>query len=141
MPLTEADRAFRAYHNLSKEEKSTKSVIQEFAKRYDEKILRGLIQSFRQFSTYSAGASRYLFAIPIFEQRVIELTNPEYHSEELSQTQTAKSSECCVCMDAEANIVFIPCGHLCACQECSKEISFCPMCRKGITMTQITYKS
>jgi hypothetical protein len=141
MPLTEVERAFRAYCCLSKEEMYTKSVIQEFAKRYDEKILRGLIQSFRQFSTYSAGAPRYLFAIPIFEQRVIELANPGYHTEELSQSQNAKSSECCVCMDAEANIIFIPCGHLCSCQECSKEISFCPMCQKGIAMTQITYKS
>jgi hypothetical protein len=141
MVLGDVDRAYRAYCKLPKEEKFTKSVIQEFAKRYDEKILRALIQLFRHFSIFSEGTPYYLLAIPIFEQRVIELTNPEYHSEELSQTQNAKSSECCVCMDAEANIVFIPCGHLCSCQECSKEISFCPICRTGITMTQITYKS
>ena len=47
--------------------------------------------------------------------------------------------ECCVCLDARASNIFLPCGHVCICKKCKipyengteKE---CPMCRKEFTM-------
>jgi len=39
---------------------------------------------------------------------------------------------CCVCMDSELKVVFIPCRHLCVCEECSGEIDHCPICRAHI---------
>lgn len=42
--------------------------------------------------------------------------------------------ECCVCMDGESTMVFVPCGHLCVCAECANALRLdynrrCPMCR------------
>lgn len=39
-------------------------------------------------------------------------------------------SECVICMDAKCEIVFIPCGHMCCCQNCGDQnVKSCPMCR------------
>jgi hypothetical protein len=45
--------------------------------------------------------------------------------------------ECVVCMDRPLEMVFVPCGHICVCEECSSQISRCPICR---TRTQMAVK-
>ncbi|XP_044309030.1 E3 ubiquitin-protein ligase LRSAM1 isoform X2 [Varanus komodoensis] len=40
--------------------------------------------------------------------------------------------ECVVCMEQEAQVVFLNCGHVCCCQTCSEALSTCPLCRKDI---------
>ena len=44
---------------------------------------------------------------------------------------------CVVCMDAPLQMVLVPCGHMCVCEECAQQISQCPICRKP---TQSTMK-
>lgn len=49
------------------------------------------------------------------------------------------SSECIVCMDANKDVVFAPCGHYCSCSKCANNIynsynQKCPMCRASIIM-------
>lgn len=45
-------------------------------------------------------------------------------------------SECVICMDRRCEVVFIPCGHMCCCQQCTKkEIQDCPMCRSNVERT------
>ncbi|XP_060065235.1 baculoviral IAP repeat-containing protein 2-like [Ylistrum balloti] len=36
---------------------------------------------------------------------------------------------CKVCLDEEANIVFLPCGHLVTCPMCASALRKCPICR------------
>lgn len=38
-------------------------------------------------------------------------------------------NECVVCMDCNCDIIFVPCGHLCCCVNCSNPLEDCPMCR------------
>ncbi|XP_066467026.1 E3 ubiquitin-protein ligase LRSAM1 [Tiliqua scincoides] len=40
--------------------------------------------------------------------------------------------ECVVCMEQEAQVVFLSCGHVCCCQTCSEALHICPLCRKDI---------
>lgn len=40
--------------------------------------------------------------------------------------------ECVVCMEREAQMVFLSCGHVCCCQTCSEALHTCPLCRKDI---------
>ena len=47
-------------------------------------------------------------------------------------------NKCSVCFTNKANIIFIPCGHLCMCNECNDicsqyNISLCPICRSNGT--------
>mmetsp|Transcript_30897 Transcript_30897/g.49854 ORF Transcript_30897/g.49854 Transcript_30897/m.49854 type:complete len:611 (-) Transcript_30897:408-2240(-) len=42
---------------------------------------------------------------------------------------------CVVCMDKDASMRVVPCGHQCLCKECSDKLgrhSLCPMCRRRI---------
>ena len=36
---------------------------------------------------------------------------------------------CCVCFDADIDMMFAKCGHLCVCRSCYAKIESCPMCR------------
>ena len=44
--------------------------------------------------------------------------------------------ECNVCMDARVQIVFLPCGHACACRPCSRKLRRCPICRVLVAKRQ-----
>lgn len=40
---------------------------------------------------------------------------------------------CCVCMDADADVIFFPCKHMIACESCAKGLARCPYCRTIIS--------
>jgi len=49
-----------------------------------------------------------------------------------------EATECCICLDARATHIFVPCGHVCICKECKTPYKNgtkleCPMCRKEFT--------
>lgn len=45
------------------------------------------------------------------------------------------SGTCCTCLNAAAAYIFIPCRHLCVCNECQEQLQDhkCPLCRKMYT--------
>ena len=51
------------------------------------------------------------------------------------------SKLCKVCMDEDACIVFIPCGHLMSCVNCSPSLKNCAICRKPVKSSIRTYFS
>ncbi|KAM7393354.1 hypothetical protein PAMA_008151 [Pampus argenteus] len=51
------------------------------------------------------------------------------------------SSECVVCMETGAQIIFLPCGHVCCCQVCSDALQNCPLCRSSISQRIRLYHS
>ncbi|KAJ0050048.1 hypothetical protein NL108_011867 [Boleophthalmus pectinirostris] len=50
-----------------------------------------------------------------------------------------KEKQCKICMDRDISIVFIPCGHLVACQQCAGVLNKCPICCGAITQKVKTY--
>lgn len=57
--------------------------------------------------------------------------------EKLQKLQREKL--CKICMDRDIDIVFIPCGHLVTCNECSVSLSKCPVCCGDIRQKVKTY--
>lgn len=55
--------------------------------------------------------------------------------------QLREQRTCKVCMDAEVNTVFLPCGHLVCCATCSPHLRNCPICRTFIRGTVKTFLS
>ena len=45
------------------------------------------------------------------------------------------SDDCAICMSNEKCMVIVPCGHYYTCAECTKQITKCPICRRGFTKT------
>lgn len=39
---------------------------------------------------------------------------------------------CKICMDEDATIAMVPCGHLCCCTDCASVVTKCPICRQFV---------
>ena len=62
------------------------------------------------------------------------LVKAESDPTELLRENTRLREErlCRICYDREANIVFLPCGHLATCGNCASAFRDCPVCRAPI---------
>ncbi|WAR08448.1 BIRC7-like protein [Mya arenaria] len=51
----------------------------------------------------------------------------------LEENQKLKESQNCkICLDNRADVIFLPCGHIVSCPQCSPALDLCPVCRKSI---------
>lgn len=57
---------------------------------------------------------------------------PPPSTSSLHDTDTDETTECVICLANKKNILFLPCRHLCTCQDCSTDIKQCPICRGDI---------
>ena len=51
-------------------------------------------------------------------------------------TKMEDSFKCKICMDAQINTVFCPCGHMVSCSVCAANVHLCPICRGAIEHSQ-----
>lgn len=51
------------------------------------------------------------------------------------------TAECVVCLEREAQMVFLACGHVCCCQQCCQPLRTCPLCRQEISQRLRIYHS
>jgi len=56
-------------------------------------------------------------------------------------TRLREERLCRICYDREANIVFVPCGHLATCGNCASAFKDCPVCRAPIQQAVKTFMS
>ena len=47
--------------------------------------------------------------------------------------QPAHEPNCVICLSSTPNIALLPCGHVCTCEECSRRVINCPICRGTIS--------
>ncbi|XP_003911971.2 E3 ubiquitin-protein ligase LRSAM1 isoform X6 [Papio anubis] len=52
-----------------------------------------------------------------------------------------QASECVVCLEQEAQMIFLNCGHVCCCQQCCQPLRTCPLCRQDIVQRLRIYHS
>jgi len=52
-----------------------------------------------------------------------------------------KEKRCKLCNERDVEVVFLPCGHLVSCVQCSKNTSQCPLCKVFISQKVRTYAS
>ena len=82
-----------------------------------------------------AAAARVVTSAILTEDILKENSSTEHKDindiiKELNQFK--KERTCKVCMDAEINRLFAPCGHLACCSQCAKLLRKCPVCRANI---------
>lgn len=68
-----------------------------------------------------------------------ELLSTTEKEAELRRLKNEK--RCKVCLDQDATLVFVPCGHICACEQCCRSLKQCPLCRTKINKAYRTYPS
>ncbi|XP_068821569.1 E3 ubiquitin-protein ligase LRSAM1 isoform X2 [Capricornis sumatraensis] len=76
--------------------------------------------------------------LPTAPEELPEAVRPSAPPAELLEVQT---SECVVCLEREAQMVFLNCGHVCCCQPCSQPLRTCPLCRQDIAQRLRIYHS
>ncbi|KAH7676899.1 E3 ubiquitin-protein ligase MUL1 protein [Dioscorea alata] len=47
---------------------------------------------------------------------------------------------CVICTEQRYNTVFVSCGHMCCCANCSSRLTNCPLCRRWITQAIKAYR-
>lgn len=47
--------------------------------------------------------------------------------------EESESKRCCVCFEADRQMLFLPCRHVCCCKSCAEAVQTCPMDRIPIT--------
>ncbi|XP_036272203.1 E3 ubiquitin-protein ligase LRSAM1 isoform X2 [Pipistrellus kuhlii] len=52
-----------------------------------------------------------------------------------------QASECVVCLEREAQMIFLNCGHVCCCLQCCQPLRTCPLCRQEIAQRLRIYHS
>lgn len=55
--------------------------------------------------------------------------------------KTYEENLCKICWDNPVNCVFLECGHMMTCIDCSKSVKECPICRQHILRTVRVFKS
>jgi Zinc finger, C3HC4 type (RING finger) len=55
-------------------------------------------------------------------------------------TATREDEVCKICLEQPLSVILIPCGHYVLCDECSKSIQMCPICRDPATSKHKVYR-
>ncbi|KAK9816435.1 hypothetical protein WJX72_000210 [[Myrmecia] bisecta] len=76
----------------------------------------------RRAASLSAGA------LPAVNGAIISSSSPAGPSSEAAADPDRAASLCVVCLERQCDMVFT-CGHLCACERCSRQMDKCPICR------------
>lgn len=71
--------------------------------------------------------------IEIITDEVTQQINLDNIKQNTKIYEDASTNECTVCLCAEKDTVFIPCGHFYTCNGCSQQLKKCPICRANIT--------
>lgn len=80
------------------------------------------------------------------EQRAAEELKQSLAASRQERRQRARDSEirddqlCVVCRTNPREIILLPCGHVCLCEDCSQNINYdCPVCRTPIAQKNAAY--
>ncbi|NXP11045.1 BIR7B protein, partial [Thinocorus orbignyianus] len=69
------------------------------------------------------------------------LVSPSRISTEEQLRRLQEERMCKLCMEGDVSVVFVPCGHLVTCEECSLNLRLCPICRAVIQGSVRTFMS
>jgi hypothetical protein len=84
--------------------------------------------------TLSVGASSWTESTQSIDYKESLATSSGQASSNLAEEnrELKDRKNCKICYEKDANMVFLPCGHLVVCETCSSRIRECPLCRRPI---------
>jgi hypothetical protein len=141
--------------NKGRDEKKKQESKKEEAKKDDESI-KEEIKKEKEATIEEAKvkADEIKEEVPSTSSSAVEAGSTEVTKEELAEMSIAdrksrqleeevrrlkEAKQCKICMDNEADVVFLPCGHLISCVRCATALSTCALCRQQIKAVIRTY--
>jgi len=101
----------------------------------------GLSRSWRHWLYWHRNCDKYRIIIKkktfktVVARDTVDGSTSECEAELEENRRLREARTCKVCMDREANTVFLPCGHLVCCDTCSPSLRNCAVCRALIRGT------
>ncbi|KAG8230533.1 hypothetical protein J437_LFUL011535 [Ladona fulva] len=134
--VNEKQREYETIH-----EEIIETIIKETDKKDDSEVsLKEAINSLvEEYSTLRDSEWRLQETIKIILDDLERLQcTEEYLKETIKKQEEEKerakeSLMCIVCLQREFKVVFVPCGHLITCSDCSAQVNQCPLCRQSIS--------
>lgn len=81
------------------------------------------------FISIAAGTAAFAAAALAGATKLVERMRAKQKKQELAEYGVDPQKSCAVCFDMPLEVAF-QCGHLCACFECGRRLSACPICRR-----------
>ena len=77
------------------------------------------------------------------QERLVRVEKTEFYTG-AAGCEKSVDSLCCVCLDAEKDVAFTPCGHVCICRSCLAKLpaaqrSKCPICKGNGSTLRVYY--
>lgn len=100
--------------------------------KYNENMVSALKFNLEQVYVYSrdskegCGDSEVDNTASFCNGRSIDFCLLSKENNDVKETMTCKT-----CRVNEANMLILPCKHLCLCKDCENKISFCPLCQSS----------
>ena len=110
-------------------------LIKKLGKNIDARILHVLHNPNCDFliQTMGQGFIDTITQLPIKVPSTLSLDNIVEKMRErnqiIPQKKQAENIKCKICLEYEANVVFLPCGHIIACLDCTFALTHCCVCR------------
>jgi hypothetical protein len=73
-----------------------------------------------------------VFFYSVSTKGLVSLQRENHISKDDLSTIYETSPECVICMSADSDMIFVPCGHLCSCKTCGERLDKCCICRVAI---------
>lgn len=141
-------RQWRTFHNEQLQQMKMKfqAEVDELKVSYKSQ-LKGIQDEIKQeWSKLDAVKIEVARDLVIVKQELIlEQANLQITLDTRSQAQFTE--QCVVCVDKNANAVFVPCGHLCCCTNCAQIITEtsnkapkCPICKAEVMIANRVFR-
>ncbi len=93
-------------------------------------------------SSFKTNNERLIHKTKLNTSRLIEFFGQCFKRERYNdKVSISYKYECKICTEREANIIFLPCGHVSVCKYCASTLNKCPICRVGINQIVQLYFS
>ncbi|XP_058253902.1 E3 ubiquitin-protein ligase XIAP isoform X1 [Hemibagrus wyckioides] len=141
--------AFSTANGFSSHERPASNVLQlEIARKavemgYDpDKVQRFILEKLRRSSKGYSAVEDLIRDIYSGVGDVSAMSLESKTEDPLKKLEKLQHEKLCkVCMDSDVTMVFIPCGHLVTCMQCSESLQKCPICCAEITQKIKTFSS
>lgn len=75
-----------------------------------------------------------------FNQKKVIQPQPKLESSAIASAELVEENTCKICFENAIECVFVDCGHMICCVNCSSSLKICPFCRNVIIKSLKFYK-
>eukprot|EP00456_Euglypha_rotunda_P069282 TRINITY_DN60897_c0_g1_i1.p1 TRINITY_DN60897_c0_g1~~TRINITY_DN60897_c0_g1_i1.p1 ORF type:complete len:237 (-),score=34.25 TRINITY_DN60897_c0_g1_i1:11-649(-) len=120
-----------ATYSLEGEDEAEFLTENQGKKMRKKKVYQEIQYSEMTLGSYPPGSRSSLIGPHKFEKQYIITPTQVLEMQDIFGLEDAMA-ECIVCFTEPKDVIFLPCRHICVCNECHKNMPKCPVCRAPI---------